>query len=48
MAQIASLDGTRVVYDDLGEDPALIIIGGALNTRAATVADFVLGRPAER
>ena len=36
MAQITSPDGTRIVYDDLGEGPALIVIGGALNTRAAT------------
>lgn len=36
MTTVTSPDGTRIAYDDLGDGPPLIVIGGALNTRADT------------
>jgi pimeloyl-ACP methyl ester carboxylesterase len=31
---VTSKDGTRIVYDAMGEGPPLILVGGALNTRS--------------
>lgn len=31
---VTSSDGTRIAYDQLGEGPPLILVGGALNTRS--------------
>lgn len=31
---ITSRDGTRIAYDELGEGPPLVLVGGALNTRS--------------
>jgi len=34
MKTATSADGTRIAYDELGEGPPLILVGGALNTRS--------------
>jgi pimeloyl-ACP methyl ester carboxylesterase len=34
MKTATSADGTRIAYDELGEGPPIILVGGALNTRS--------------
>ena len=34
MKAVTSRDGTRIAYDELGEGPPLVLVGGAFNTRS--------------
>jgi len=34
MKTVTSKDGTRIAYDELGEGPPVVLVGGALNTRS--------------
>ena len=39
MRTVTSKDGTTIAYDQMGEGPALILVGGATTARAAMVSD---------